>query len=127
MEDLYISGTPSTPEMKFNAHGELEISGKSIPTNAAKIFEPVFSWLENYSGKKTTLSIKMEYFNTSTSKVLYDVLLRLQQLHKNGGLLIKWFYEEGDEDVLDTGHYYESLMGIPFEFYVMSEYEILGL
>ena len=126
MSDLIIKGTSTTPEINFKANGELEMSGKSIPSNAHKLFDPVLNWLEKYNSEVTIFSVKLEYFNTSTSKVLYDILNMLESKHENGGLTIKWYYEEGDEDVLDTGHYYQSMMNTPFEFYVMSEYELIG-
>ena len=127
MNDLFIKSTPSTPEIDFKTNGKFVISGKAIPSNVSMLFEPVFKWLEKYDFNETVFSVKLEYFNTSTSKILYDLLLLLEQKHEKGKLNIKWYYEEGDEDVLDTGQYYESLMETPFEFFVMSEYETMNL
>jgi len=98
-----------------------------IPSNATTLFEPVLNWIKEYNGKNTILSMKMEYFNTSTSKILYDILKILEEKHNKSNFIIKWYYEEGDEDVLDTGQYYKSLMGTPFEFFVMSEYEMMNI
>ena len=126
MEDLYIEGTSTTPEFHFKSNGELEVNGKSIPANASKMFEPVLEWLQKFSAEKVELSCKLEYFNTSTSKVLYDMLKDLESKFGPEKLCIKWYYEEGDEDVLETGHYYESLIKVPFEFYMMSEFEMMN-
>ena len=125
MSDLFIKGTSSSPEIDFKTSGELTIGGKSIPENANKLFEPIVKWLEDYSCERTVFSVKLEYFNTSTSKILYDILKDMESRHKKGNLIIKWYYEEGDEDVLDAGQYYESLMQTSFEYYVMSEQEMM--
>jgi len=125
MDDLYIGGTSITPEINFKKNGKLEICGKSIPVNAHLYFEPIIDWIEKYEGEQTVFSLKIEYFNTSTSKVLYDMLSILNKKHNAGALTVKWYYEEGDEDVLETGQYFQSIMKIPFEFYVLSEYEMM--
>lgn len=121
MSDLVIEGTSSSPLMKFKTDGKFEISGKSIPSNAHRLFEPVFNWLKDYNSEKTVFTFKLEYLNTSSSKILFDILLNVKE--KSEDVLVQWFYEEGDDDVLDTGKHYESLLKLPFEFYVMSELE----
>jgi len=35
---------------------------------------------------------------------------------KHKKFIINWFYEEGDEDILERGEYFSSILNIPFNF-----------
>jgi tagatose-1,6-bisphosphate aldolase len=63
------------------------------------------------------LHIQLEYFNTSSSKCLLDILKKLQIVSQNGGSKVKvvWYYEEDDEDMLEAGEDYQAIIRIPFE------------
>jgi len=65
---------------------------------------------------KTTVEVKLEYFNTSSSKCILDVFKKLEIIHKaRNDVEIKWYYEEDDEDMLEAGEDYESIIRVPFE------------
>ena len=70
-ENILIEGNRRNPHIDFNRYtGELILSGKSIPENAAKVYEPLLLWIEEYiqSPRPTTnLRLNLEYFNTATS------------------------------------------------------------
>jgi hypothetical protein len=36
--------------------------------------------------------------------------------NQNKSLVVNWYYEQGDDDVLERGQYYASILGIPFQF-----------
>jgi len=60
--------------------------------------------------------VKLEYFNTSSSKCILDVFKKLEMIHKaKNDVEIKWYYEEDDEDMLEAGEDYESIIRVPFE------------
>lgn len=121
IEDLIISGTNKTPEVKLSAgKGVIEISGKSIPENSVEFYQPIFNWMEAYSENplaKTETRIILEYFNTSSSKCLLDVLRKLEALKKSGksDVVVKWHYETDDEDMMEAGQDYDALVDLPFE------------
>lgn len=122
MENIFIKGTRTTPTINFDMKGRLEISGRSIPENALGFFETVVKWSEKYSSGNTEIIVKLEYLNTSTSKVLFQIFKNLERNHQPENIRINWYYEEGDEDVYDTGEYYQSLVNIPFEFFECTEF-----
>ena len=65
---------------------------------------------------KTAVNIQLEYFNTSSSKCLLDLFKKLEGMHKSGNdITIKWYYEEDDEDMLEAGEDYQSIINIPFK------------
>lgn len=120
MEALIIEGTQKTPTISFDPQkGQLEIKGRSIPENSIEFYKPLVDWLEEYSeeaSENTTVNVHLEYFNTSSSKCILDVFKKLEAIHKNNNaVLINWYYEEDDEDMLEAGEDYESIIRVPFK------------
>jgi hypothetical protein len=120
MEALTIEGTAKTPNVKFDAgQGLIEIKGRSIPENSIEFYKPLVDWLEDYSKGPTTLTkvnIQLEYFNTSSSKCILDVFKKLEAIYKaKNEVIINWYYEEDDEDMLEAGEDYESIIRVPFK------------
>jgi len=120
MEPINIEGTPKTPTIRFDEEqGVLEIKGRSIPENSIEFYKPLVDWLEAYAGeplKKTQVNIQLEYFNTSSSKCILDVFKKLEAIHKSKhDVVINWYYEEDDEDMLEAGEDYESIIRVPFK------------
>jgi hypothetical protein len=122
METITIPGTPKTPTVDMNVEsGIIEIKGRSIPENSIDFYRPVVEWLDKYAespAQETKVNIQLEYFNTSSSKCILDVFKKLEQVFKkNGdkGVVINWYYEEDDEDMLEAGEDYQSILKIPFK------------
>jgi hypothetical protein len=120
MESLFIEGTAKTPTVRFDGdQGVVEIKGRSIPENSIEFYKPLVDWLEKYAKSpknQTKVNIQLEYFNTSSSKCILDVFKKLETIHKsNNEVAINWFYEEDDEDMLEAGEDYESIIRIPFK------------
>ena len=127
MDKISIEGTPKTPGKKLDPEaGIIEISGRSIPENSIEFYKPVMDWLNEYgenSKADTTVNIILEYFNTSSSKCILDVFKKIEGIHKNGesNMIINWHYEEDDEDMLEAGEDYESIIDVPFKMIEMEE------
>ena len=124
MEDVRIEGTPKTPAIHLKSDtGNLVISGRSIPENSVEFYAKVLAWLDNYMetpASKTVMDVKLEYFNTSSSKCLLDVFKKLENLKKRGSdVQIRWYYEEDDEDMLEAGEDYDSIIDLNFEMCLM--------
>ncbi|MEA3445952.1 MAG: DUF1987 domain-containing protein [Bacteroidota bacterium] len=124
MKNMYKGGTEKTPEIFFDAKkGLFRIKGRSIPENSIEFYKPFMEWLDKYAeppGKKTTVDIQLEYFNTSSSKCILDIFKKLERLN-NANVSINWHYESDDEDMIEAGEDYQSLIDIPFN---MIEIEI---
>ncbi|SDB89572.1 DUF1987 domain-containing protein [Williamwhitmania taraxaci] len=120
MELVNIEGTPKTPTISLNSEtGSIEIKGRSIPENSIEFYKPIVDWLDEYAKspkEKTVVSIQLEYFNTSSSKCILDVFKKLEALKKGkNDVVVNWYYEEDDEDMLEAGEDYESIIKIPFK------------
>ena len=120
MDILNIEGTPKTPRVIFGVvTGQLEISGKSIPENSVEFYQPIYNWIDQYNlqpVKQTSLKVQLEYFNTSSSKCLLDIFRKLEALQKSGksDVTVIWLYEEDDEDMMEAGEDYQTIVKIPF-------------
>jgi len=120
-DNLIIDGTNKTPVVQFIAGtGKMEISGKSIPENSFGFYQPLLLWIDQYAAApapKTEIKILLEYFNTSSSKCLLDIFRKLEAIKKAGKseVVVLWNYEEEDEDMMEAGQDYNSLVDLPFE------------
>ena len=120
METIKIQGTEDTPRIILDAGNEiLEISGRSLPEDVSSFYEPVLNWLNEYAekpNKKTIFNFKLTYFNTASSKLLLDILMKLEEMHEKGqDVLIRWHYPEDDEDMAEAGEEYADIVDVPFE------------
>jgi hypothetical protein len=126
MDSIFIEGTPKTPNVSFDAEkGALLLKGRSIPENSIEFYKPLVTWLEDYSSApqpKTVCDVQLEYFNTSSSKCLLDLFKKMESMNSNGNeILINWYYEEDDEDMLEAGEDYQSIINVPFKMIEMQE------
>jgi hypothetical protein len=120
MNSIKLEGKEDTPRIILDPANDIfEISGRSLPEDAALFYEPIIEWLRRYSETaKTEISFhfKLNYFNTASSKLLLDLLMILEEMANNGTkVFIKWFYDEEDEDMLEAGEEYAELVEVPFE------------
>jgi len=120
METIKIQGTEDTPRIILDAENDImEISGRSLPEDVSSFYEPVLNWLNDYSespNKKTIFNFKLTYFNTASSKLLLDILMKLEEMHENGQeVLVRWHYPEDDEDMAEAGEEYADIVDVPFE------------
>jgi len=75
------------------------------------------SWLAEFVAsepEKVEFQIRLEYFNTSSSKYILDMLRIIEPLSAKSKLNVIWYYHPEDEDMLEAGEDYKSLVKIPF-------------
>lgn len=120
MEALDIKATNDTPRVLFDPANDIfEISGRSLPEDVVSFYQPILDWLDSYKlqpVKKTEFIFKYIYFNTATSKLVQDILIRLESLKEEGHeVKIFWYYEQDDEDMYDIGIEFKENINLPFE------------
>jgi len=126
MENLVLEGSAKTPKVSFNAsEGQLELKGRSIPENSIEFYKPLNTWIDEYGTSPTEITsvdIKLEYFNTSSSKCILDLFKQLEKI--NGGntdVKINWYFEEDDEDMEEAGEDYRAIIDLPFNMIEIEE------
>ncbi|HOO98457.1 MAG TPA: DUF1987 domain-containing protein [Bacteroidales bacterium] len=118
MQRLFIEQTELTPEINFSPSEKIfMIRGVSSPEDVRALYYPVIEWIRIYaddileSDKKVftpdsplTLQIDLSYFNSSSAKFLYDILMEIRRLHIGGvPVVIEWIYENEDTDMYEAG------------------------
>jgi len=116
MDSIVIEQTAKTPKVDFNSQtGFLYLEGISIPENSVDFYRTLIDWINEYSITplpETTLVLKLEYFNTSTSVLLLNMF---KNLSKITGSKVHWYYEIDDVEMEEVGRDYSNMVDIPFE------------
>ncbi len=126
MEKFSLNGSAKTPTIHFDGDtGVLEFSGRSIPENSVEFFAPLNEWLEVYQNHpkgETIVDMKLEYFNTSSSKCILDFFKRLEKINGHSTTVrINWYFEKDDEDMAEAGEDYGAIVSLPFEIIEVDE------
>lgn len=126
MENLTLEGSAKTPTVDFNsAEGTLELKGRSIPENSIEFFKPLNDWVESYGKSpqaQTEVNIKLEYFNTLSSKCILDFFKKLEVINgKSTNVNINWYFEEDDEDMEEAGEDYGAILNLTFKMIEVEE------
>ncbi len=106
LKDIFIEGTAKSPEIDFNQHtGELIIAGRSIPENAAKVYEPLLNWAAEYVKNPrptTNFRLNLEYFN-SASSIWFAKIIKALCLIKDDDyvLFIHMYFDKEDFEEMD--------------------------
>ncbi|MCX6325841.1 MAG: SiaC family regulatory phosphoprotein [Bacteroidia bacterium] len=113
LKSLFIEPTATTPQIDLNQlTGELIFSGRSIPENAADLYENVLDWVLEYKKNPrntTNLRFNLEYFNTASTIWLAKIIKALCSIKDSEYTLLIHLYfniEEFDnmeaEDIKDV-------------------------
>jgi len=117
MEIFELESTSRSPYVLFDEYNNtLLIQGKSFLSNAEEFYNKIIHKIKEYyksTNSKLTVTLDFDYFNTSSSKMLYYMLIELK---KHNSLII-WVYEDDDDDMEEAGQDLCGIMKtIPFEF-----------
>lgn len=124
MEELRISPTKNTPEILLRGDGMIKIKGRSIHENVINFFAPVEDWVTQYitsPAEVTCVDISLEYFNSASAKVFIHLFQKITYVAlKRKKFIFNWYYEDGDDDILERGEYFSSILDVPFNFIKLS-------
>jgi hypothetical protein len=123
LEPLKIEPTHKTPKVYLDpAENHFELSGRSIPEDSVGFYQRILTWIDDYSkspNTQTHFKFELEYFNTSSSKNILELLKKLESINNDGNAVqISWYYDEDDEDMEETGEDYKALLNVPIELIV---------
>jgi two-component SAPR family response regulator len=129
MKSYIHHGTASSPEICLIPDENIfVISGRSAPEDVRGIYYPVIEWIDEFVTIVTVnnqytevnpllFKFDFEYFNSSSAKFLYDIIHRLKDLQSIGvSVVVKWYHEEGDIDLLEAGEDLSILLDLPFTY-----------
>ncbi len=112
MESLIIKSTNNTPQINFDIDvSTLLIKGDSYPENAFSFYKPIMEWVEDFvdsKPKKIALELELIYFNSSTSKILYDLLDLFNDLNSSDTkVLVNWYYDKKNLAAFESGEEFQ--------------------
>lgn len=129
MDSLKIEPTEYSPSVDFNTSTyRFVISGESRPENCGKFYTPVVTWLTKYEQElaekkapaNTTLTFvfKFDYFNSTSAKFIMNLLQVIKKIEVAGHykVVIEWYYDEMDEDMMDAGKEFCEAAELEFDF-----------
>jgi hypothetical protein len=121
MKNFKMTAKEYTPYVLLDAKkGLIELSGRSFPEDANRFYKPIINWVEEYivsPNSITQINFRFTYFNTASSKKILELIKKISVVRKTGNkLVVNWYYEEGEEDMLGAGNDFSSVVDVPFKF-----------
>lgn len=118
--EIHILPTVNTPEYIFNSDGMFIVRGRSLFKNQLETFTELNIWLDEYlinPQEITYVIISLEYLSSFGTTVLVAILRKINKVVlKSKKLVIHWYYEEDDEDLLERGEYISITFDLPITF-----------
>ena len=115
MNTIHYDSTEKTPMINGDIEkGEITIKGRSYPESTTDFYKDFKIWLQSfYTNAPNTITVvlDLEYFNTSTTAVLYDMIQNLSKLREGRKIDVTWYFDEDDYDMIDKGHELQKLLG----------------
>ncbi len=108
MDTLHLEATKYTPEIHLDAgSGVMSFVGKSYPENTFEFYKPVVEWLEHYfeneAKDKTVINMEIIYFNSSSSKLFFDLFDLFDEMREAHDIEVNWIYDPENESALEAG------------------------
>lgn len=117
MNILFLEATQDTPKIMLNKRdGIFELTGRSILEDANSFYQPVVEWLNDYAQQpnpSTVFTFKLNYFNSATSKMIYNMLNVLKDIN---GAQVEWCHHKNDDDILEAGQEFEEELEMAFNY-----------
>jgi len=122
---VHILPTKLTPDILLDPEGTIKIKGRAIDENKTKIPEQITNWIENYlinPAESTKVIIALEYLNSFNTIILTSALKRLSLVKQQSKkLVIQWYIEDDDDELLERSEYISSSLNIPIEFIMTND------
>lgn len=107
--------TASTPYVLVDEEkGYMRFEGESFHENVIAFYEDVAQWLETYLNgdfESLTFDCDMKYFNSSTTKLLLNMLMKMDSCAVNGKkVIVNWITTEDNDIILECGEDFQEEM-----------------
>ena len=120
VEELKIAATKHTPEIDLNPDGVIKISGRSMIEDVNVFSKQIEAWVNEYiinPADLTRIDFHLEYLATNNLKFYINLLTRILSVKlKDKKCIINWYFDEGDEDILEKGENISSSLYFPFNY-----------
>jgi len=116
--------TGSTPYVLINEEkGYMKFEGDSFHENVAGFFKDVNNWLNNYlktDFTRFTFDFQLVYFNSSTAKLLLNMLLELDEHASDKQIIVNWITTEENDIIIECGEdFQEEVSNLEFNLVII--------
>lgn len=120
LEKLYIRPSSKTLEILLDPGGYIKISGRGLISHNSEVTEQVMDWLNSYITNPADITyviLAFEYLNSYNTTIIVSLLRKITEVQtKSKKLVVRWLYENGDDDIHERGQYIAAVMDISIEY-----------
>jgi len=120
MENINRKASADSPEVFYDRQNcKLKIMGNSYPENCSLIYDPILDFINHYESDNHILNFYFHFnlINSTSTVYMAKIITAISKLTLNGtSTLVKWCYDEHDEEMLDLGKKLSSIANIPVEY-----------
>ncbi|UQZ88334.1 hypothetical protein C4J81_03580 [Deltaproteobacteria bacterium Smac51] len=107
--------TGSTPYIMIDEEkGYMRFEGESFHENVIEFYRDVSNWLEEYlktDFTEFTFDCELKYFNSSTAKLLLNMLLEMDENAGDGkNIMVNWITTEDNDIIVECGEDFQEEM-----------------
>jgi len=116
--------TVSTPYILVDEEkGYMKLEGRCFHENAVTFFSEIDEWLDGYLTTDFgvfTFENATSYFNSSTAKVMYNMLMKLDEhASDEKKVVVNWITTEDNETMIENGEdFRDELVNIEFNLII---------
>jgi len=120
MEKWIIEATDRSPSVVLDRQdGILRIEGRSYPEEGMDFYDPIIVRFKSIQDSETpikTVHIRLEYYNSSTTKAFAELLTLLGKAKANNHeVKVIWEYEEDDDGIQEDIDMFLDTFDLPFD------------
>ena len=107
MKEIKIKGTEATPKFVLEPkNGSIKILGRSTLPNPHEYYTFLINEIKNYTknpADKTHLFLDLEYYNTSSSKYIFNILKIVSRINQQPKKEVKiiWYFDDEDYGIIE--------------------------
>jgi hypothetical protein len=104
MSEFIINKTKNTPQVFIDCNnGEIKFEGSCMPEDSIEFFSPIYEKTDCFTEvkKEVKFTLNIDYINSGSLKAFVDLFLKVKEMNLNQ-IVIVWFVEEDDEELIDT-------------------------
>ncbi len=122
MNALIIEAGQYTPKVVLKPDEQIFcFFGNSFPVNPTDFYQPILDWFSEFFKSidltdELIVNFDFDYINTSSSKQIAYLLMFFESLTAKDKILINWYYDPNENDMLETGEKYLGYANLRFKF-----------
>lgn len=111
---VQINQTEKTPFVHLcSEHAQFTFDGIILPEDAVQFFSPINTYIGSYLKNpppKSEILCKLEYFNTSASRMLFAMFKAFQDASHRTKTKVIWYYDEDDDAMEEVAEEFQEIL-----------------